>query len=53
MKLIKTISKVVEQAKLIYENACEKGVSEKELEKLEKNYYESLRLSNLYKKIKK
>jgi len=42
MKLLKTISKVVEESKKIYEEACEKGVSEKELDRLEKNYLDKL-----------
>lgn len=50
MKLLKTVSKVVEESKKIYEEACEKGVSEKELERLEKNYLESLRLLKILKK---
>lgn len=50
MKLLKTISKVVEESKKIYEEACEKGVSEKELDRLEKNYLDSLRLLKILKK---
>ena len=48
MKLLKTISKLVTESKEAYELACEKGVSEKELERLEKNYTESLKLMRLY-----
>jgi hypothetical protein len=48
MKLIKTISKLVSESKEAYELACEKGVNEKELERLEKNYNESLKLMKLY-----
>ena len=44
MKLITTISNIVTEAKEVYEMACDKGVPEKELNRLEKNYYESLRL---------
>ena len=44
MKLINTISNIVTEAKEVYEMACDKGVPEKELNRLEKNYYESLRL---------
>lgn len=44
MKLINTISNIVTEAKEVYEMACDKGVPEKELNRLEKNYYESLKL---------
>lgn len=53
MKLINTISNIVKEAEEKYESACEKGVSEKELERLEKNYYESLKLLKLYENINK
>jgi ribosome-interacting GTPase 1 len=48
MKLIDTISNVVTEAKEAYELACDKGVPEKELDRLEKNYYESLKLLRIY-----
>jgi|688.fasta_scaffold476437_2 hypothetical protein len=48
MKLINTISNVVTEAKDAYEKACDKGVPEKELDRLEKNYYESLKLLRIY-----
>ena len=48
MKLINTISNVVTEAKEAYELACDKGVPEKELDRLEKNYYESLKLLRIY-----
>ena len=53
MKLIKTISKLVTESQKAYEDACDRGVSEKELEKLEKHYRESLKLMRLYEDIKK
>ena len=53
MKLINTISNIVTEAKEAYELACDKGVSEKELERLEKNYYESLKLLRIYENINK
>lgn len=53
MKLIKTISKLVFEAQKAYEVACEKGVSEKELDRLEKNLQESIRLMKLYDKMSK
>ena len=48
MKLIRTISNLVTESKRIYEEACEKGVNKKELDRLEKNYNESLKLMKLY-----
>jgi len=48
MKLLKTISNLVSESKEAYEVACEKGVPEKELDRLEKNYNESLKLMRLY-----
>jgi len=48
MKLIDTISNVVTEAKEAYELACDRGVPEKELDRLEKNYYESLKLLRIY-----
>ena len=48
MKLIRTISNLVTESKRIYEDACEKGVNVKELDRLEKNYNESLKLLRIY-----
>ena len=53
MKLINTISNVVTEAKVVYELACDKGVPEKELDRLEKNYYESLKLLRIYENLGK
>jgi hypothetical protein len=53
MKLINTISNVVTEAKDAYELACDKGVPEKELDRLEKNYYESLKLLRIYENLGK
>ena len=53
MKLIDTISNVVKEAKDVYEKACDKGVPEKELDRLEKNYYESLKLLKVFKNLGK
>ena len=53
MKLINTISNVVTEAKEAYELACDKGVPEKELDRLEKNYYESLKLLRIYENLGK
>jgi hypothetical protein len=53
MKLIRTISNLVTESKRIYEEACEKGVNEKELDRLEKNYNESLKLLKVYEGLNK
>ena len=53
MKLINTISNVVTEAKEVYELACDRGVPEKELDRLEKNYYESLKLLRIYENLGK
>ena len=52
MKLISTISNIVTEAKELYELACDKGVPEKELERLEKNYQDSLKLMRTFNQIK-
>lgn len=51
MKLIKTISKVIKEAEEAYNRASEEYVDEKTLDKLEKNYLESLRLMKIYKDV--
>ena len=48
MKLLKTIEKLVEESQRAYDIAAEKGVSEKELDRLEKNLKETRRLMKLY-----
>jgi hypothetical protein len=48
MKLLKTITKLVLESKEALDKASEKGVSDKELVKLEKNYMDSLKLMKLY-----
>jgi len=48
MKLLKTITKLVLESKEALDKASEKGVSEKELDRLEKNYIDSLKLMKLY-----
>jgi hypothetical protein len=47
MKLLKTVTKLVTESQRVYDEACERGVSEKELDRLEKNLNESLRLMRL------
>lgn len=51
MKLLKTISKMVLESQKALDYASEKGVPEKELERLEKNYKESLKLLRLYEQV--
>lgn len=53
MKLLKTISKMVLESQKALDYASEKGVPEKELERLEKNYKESLKLLRLYEQVNK
>jgi hypothetical protein len=48
MKLLKTITNLVLESKEALDRASEIGVSEKELDRLEKNYNDSLRLMKLY-----
>jgi hypothetical protein len=48
MKLLKTIHKLVEESQRAYDIAAEKGVSERELDRLEKNLKETRRLMKLY-----
>ena len=48
MKLIKTIHKIVEEAKLNYELACEKGEKQEKIDILERRYFDSLRLMKLF-----
>jgi len=53
MKLIKTIEKIIKEAEELYTNALESVVDEKELDRLEKNYQDSLKLMDTFNKIKK
>lgn len=48
MKLIKTIHRLIEESQKEYDLASEKGVNEKELDRLEKNLQETRRLMKLY-----
>lgn len=50
MKLLKTIEKIIQEAEDQYESACNSYVSEKEIERAEKNYRDSLKLLNVYMK---
>jgi lipoate synthase len=53
MKLLKTIEKIIKEAEELYNNALESVVDEKELERLEKNYQDSLKLMKTFGQIKK
>jgi len=49
MKLLKTIKKIIKEAEEQYNLACEGITPVEELDRLEKNYKDSLRLLKLYK----
>jgi F0F1-type ATP synthase delta subunit len=53
MKLIKTIEKIIKEAEELYVNALESVVDEKELNRLEKNYQDSLKLMRTFSQINK
>ena len=53
MKLIKTIEKIIKEAEESYNQALDSIVDEKELERLEKNYRDSLKLMKTFSNIKK
>ena len=53
MKLIKTIQKIIKEAEEAYNNALDTVVDEKELERLEKNYRDSLKFMKTFNQIKK
>ncbi len=53
MKLLNTITKMILESKKALDDASEKGVSEKELDRLEKNYQESLKLMKIHKNLLK
>lgn len=48
MKLIRTIEKLIKESEDAYNKALESIVNEKELERLEKNYKDSLKLMRTY-----
>ena len=50
MKLLKTIKRIIEEAEEQYNLACESATPIDELDRLEKQYKDSLRLLKLYKK---
>ena len=49
MKLLKTIRKIIEEAEQQLNYACETCVPVEELDRLEKNYKNSLKLLEIYK----
>jgi hypothetical protein len=48
MKLLKTITKIIEESERQLNSACESCVSVEELDRLEQNYKNSLKLLDLY-----
>ncbi len=52
MKLIKTIEKIIKEAEEAYNVALDSVIDEKELERLEKNYQDSLKLMRTFNQIK-
>ncbi len=53
MKLIKTIEKIIKEAEEAYNEALDSVVDERELDRLEKNYRDSLKLMRTFNQIKK
>lgn len=53
MKLLKTIEKLIKESEEAYNNALERSVNERELDRLEKNYKDSLKLLRTYNQINK
>lgn len=51
MKLIKTIDNLVKEAQEAFDKASEVGVSEKELDRLEKNLEQTRKLMKIYKNV--
>jgi DNA invertase Pin-like site-specific DNA recombinase len=49
MKLLNTIQKIIQEAEKQYNYACESCVTVEELDRLEKQYKDSLKLLKLYK----
>lgn len=53
MKLLKTIEKLIRESEDAYNNALEFSLDEKEIDRLEKNYKDSLKLMKTYNSINK
>lgn len=49
MKLIKTIKRIIQEAEEEYNRACERSLTLEELDRVEKNYKDSLKLLKMYK----
>jgi hypothetical protein len=49
MKLLSTIQRIIQESEDNYNNACEGGTSIDELDRLEKQYKDSLKLLTFYK----
>lgn len=50
MKLLKTIKRMIEESEQQYEEACANYAPLEEIDRLEKHYYDSLKLLKLYEK---
>ena len=53
MKLLKTIERMIKESEEAYNKAVESFADEKTLSKLEKQYEESLKLMEMYERMKK
>jgi lipoate synthase len=53
MKLLKTIEKLIRESEEAYNKALESVVDEKELDRLERNYKDSLKLMKTFHQINK
>ena len=53
MKLLKTIERMIRESEEAYNKAVESFADEKTLSKLEKQYEESLKLMEMYERMKK
>jgi len=53
MKLLKTIEKLIRESEEAYNNALEFSLDEKEIDRLEQNYKDSLKLMKTYNSINK
>jgi hypothetical protein len=53
MKLLRTIEKIVTESERAYEEACERGAKPQVLDRLEKNYLDSIKLMSLYENVEK
>ncbi len=51
MKLISTVKNLLEETEKLYEESVQKSLSKKELEKLEKDYNETILLVSRFKKL--